>query len=84
MYIRNICHIIIVIIQKKKFIYFEFSSHCLVWLASRLEPTREPPPSRAEPDFLTRKNSEPSSTRARLVHLPSQTEPSLGSARFQP
>ena len=60
--------------KKSKLIYFEFSSHCLVWLASRLEPAREPPPSRAEPDFLARKNSEPS--RARLVHLPSRTEPS--------
>src|SRR6185437_13002102 len=71
--------------KKSKLIYFEFSSHCLVWLASWLEPAREPPTSRAEPDFLARKNSEPS--RARLVHLPSRTEPSraqLGSARFQP
>ena len=35
------------------------------------EPAREPPPSRAEPDFLARKNSEPSRAQ-------------LGSARFQP
>ena len=64
--------------KKNKLIYFEFSSHCLVWLASRLEPAREPPPSRAEPDLLARKNSEPS--RARLVHLPSRAE--LSSARL--
>ena len=44
----------------------------------QLEPAREPPPSRAEPDFLARKNSEPS--RARLVHLPSRAE--LSSARL--
>ena len=44
------------------------------------EPAREPPPSRAEPDFLARKISKPS--RARLVHLPSRTEPSR--ALFQP
>ena len=72
--------------KKSKLIYFEFSSHCLVWLASRLEPAREPPPSRAEPDFLARKNSEPS--RARLVDLrqwdltrspgPLYPEPALG------
>ena len=79
MYVRNICHIIIVIIQKKsKLIYFEFSSHCLVWLVSRLEPAREPPPSRAEPDLLARKTSEPS--RARLVHLPSRAELSSAEA----
>ena len=44
--------------KKSKLIYFEFSSHCLVWLASRLEPAREPPPSRlaslhrAEPSLI--------------------------------
>jgi len=49
--------------KKSKLIYFEFSSHCLVWLSSL---------HRAEPDFLARKNSEPS--RARLVHLPSPND----------
>ena len=57
--------------KKSKLIYFEFSSHCLVWLASRLEPAREPPPSRAEPDFLARKNSEPSP-----LAEPNRAEPS--------
>jgi hypothetical protein len=54
-------------------------------LASRLEPAREPVPSRAEPDYRARQTTEPSL--ARLALLPSRTEPSragLGSARFQP
>jgi hypothetical protein len=56
-----------------------------VWLASRAEPAREPPSSRAEPVSPAREMGEPS--RAELGQPPSHTEPSraeLGSARFQP
>ena len=56
-----------------------------VWLASRLEPAREPITSRAEPLLWAREIAEPS--KARLAARPSRSEPSrawLGSARFQP
>ena len=56
-----------------------------VWLASRLEPAREPITSRAEPLLWAREIAEPS--QARLAARPSRSEPSrawLGSARFQP
>jgi hypothetical protein len=56
-----------------------------VWLASRVEPAREPPSSRAEPVSPAREMDEPS--RAELGQPPSRTEPSraeLGSARLQP
>jgi hypothetical protein len=45
-----------------------------VWLASRAEPAREPPSSRAEPGSSAREMAEPS--RAELGQPPSRTEPS--------
>jgi hypothetical protein len=46
-----------------------------VWLASRAEPAREPPSSRAEPSSSAREMAEPS--RAELGQPPSCTEPAL-------
>jgi hypothetical protein len=51
-----------------------------VWLASRAEPAREPPSSRAEPSSSARESTEPS--RARSGTELHRAE--LGSARFHP
>ena len=60
--------------KKSKLIYFEFSSHCLVWLASRLASLH-----RAEPSLIfwlakIASRAEPSS--ARSLAEPNRAEPS--------